>query len=137
MLLVRLTVLFLSLCLSLYGIYAALAAEFVLPTFSGVQNARLVYIVGLDALFSGLALASIAQFLCFNLLSGLSRHPVREESFASKSKIFLVLSGLFFVLAFTSALSQWTDVYGGVGNLPTISGEHNSSATPLSPSALQ
>jgi len=137
MLLVRLTVLFLSLCLSLYGVYAALAAEFVLPTFSGVQNARLVYILGLDALFSGLALASISLFLCFNLLSGLSRHPVREESFASKSKIFLILSGLFFVLAFTSAISQWTDVYDGVGNLPTISDRHTSSPTPLSPSELQ
>ncbi|MBB6522866.1 hypothetical protein [Pseudoteredinibacter isoporae] len=113
MLLVRLVLLVLSLGFVGYGVFAMLAAELIVPTFSGVENGRFVQITGLTALFSGACLASLGAMLAANMFAALSRHPLREMRWQAASNSALWLALTAFVFALLSAVMGWESIYSG------------------------
>ncbi|GAA6152467.1 hypothetical protein [Pseudoteredinibacter isoporae] len=113
MLLVRLVLFVVSLGLVGYGAFAMLAAELIVPTFSGVENGRFIQITGLTALFSGACLAGLGAMLAANMLAALSRHPLREMRWQAASNTALWIALTAFVFALLSAVMGWESVYSG------------------------
>lgn len=113
MLLVRLVLLVISLGLVAYGAFAMLAAELIVPTFSGVENGRFIEITGLTALFSGGCLVGLGSMFSATVLAALSRHPLREMRWQAVSNTALWIALTAFVFALLSAVMGWESMYSG------------------------
>lgn len=114
MLLLRIVLLLGSVGLVAYGVYAMLVAEFIFPTFSGVENGRFVQIKGLTALFAGSSLCGLAGMTAASMVAALSRHPVREMRWQEASTIALWFGIGAFVAALLSALLGGDAIYSGL-----------------------